>query len=176
MYAIFDNRPFVFDRDELNVLEKKVDDGEENASVELEKLRQRWWSILRNVDPERKRPEIPETVLDDLDDLFMQYFEEELDGFNMLDLIGTTEPEWISSMAMYWTDAREIVMAHAESIKLDKKRLEDKLDWISSSDYRGRPYLPFPTRTVIRKLSRAFGKTPEALKEVSRISYVVVRD
>jgi hypothetical protein len=177
MCAIFDERPFEFDPEEYAALEKRVALGNKKAEAELVKFEQGRWNVLRKVDPKKKRCEFMEEFLNNLDNIFVDVIENaETEGFEMTDLIGSDETEWGSIFQEYVTEARALLVEYAESIEADKARVAKKLDWILTSDYRGRPLLPFPTKSVIRALSRAFGKTPEALKEVSKRTIFATQD
>jgi hypothetical protein len=169
LYSIFDDRPFEFDRKEYEAMDADAEKGDERAIIELDKFSQSRWNVLRKVDPKRKRPVITDAFLEELDEIFIRLFEydDSSDGFELTDLIGTHEKAWIGKISQYMNEVREIILGYAESIEATRARVVKKLDWILNEHYSRRGLLPFPTRSVIRALANGFGKTPEALKEVS---------
>jgi hypothetical protein len=157
MLGILDGHAFEFDRELYQKYREKPGQKEK-----LDVFNNRRWTSLKEI-PEYKARIVTAELLDGIDQIYKEEFLE-IDGISMDFLIGTTHPAWTDAMEEYNRRVRKMLLGYGNE---KDQTLIDKLDWVFSTEDRGRPLLPLPTKSVIKALTDAYGATPEALKEVS---------
>jgi hypothetical protein len=156
MLGLVDGHPFRFDTDKYG---KIKDDPKKLAEFNSER-----WHAISKVE-EVGSGIVTHDFLEKIDRIYCDEVRS-VDRVNIGLMVGTKDPTWIEAMTRYFKKVRVQLIDFAGDE--NDASFQPKLDWYLSTEDRGRPCLPLPTRSAIEDIGSALGSTPEAIKEVSQ--------